>query len=385
MQIHLKPYACDPRRSKGRKFGEKEDPYRNNFQRDRDRILYSTAFRRMQYKTQVYVTHEADFYRTRLTHTLEVMQHARTMARILQVNEDLVEAISFAHDLGHAPFGHGGEEELNKLMREYGGFDHNLQSLRIVDQLEQRYVDFEGLNLCYETREGLAKHVTHYDSPEMHADFKEFPGSSLETQIVNWADPLAFCTHDLDDALNAGLINIQELEEYNIGVVNKNIEILGLKNAKGEAFEIRKKLFIRNLIEEFTINVITATQDNLQTVKPESPDDLRAIDSIVVMHPDIKKDFDQLRDILFSRVYRHPNVLIMVEKGRKIIRDLFEAFTEKPQLMPWVTQRKFNEAHETKNKWRVVCDYISGMTDRYAMETYSRLFEPDEKVMQRLI
>ncbi len=385
MQSHLKSYACDPYRSKGRKYEETEDPYRNNYQRDRDRILYSTAFRRMQYKTQVYVTHEADFYRTRLTHTLEVMQHARTMARILQTNEDLVEAISFAHDLGHAPFGHGGEEELNKLMREYGGFDHNLQSLRIVDQLEQRYVDFEGLNLCYETREGLAKHVTHYDSPEVHTDFKEFPGSSLETQIVNWADPLAFCTHDLDDALNAGLINIQELEEYNIGVVNKNIEILGLKNAKGEAFEIRKKLFIRNLIEEFTINVIKATQDNLQNVKPESPDDLRAIDSIVVMHPDIKKDFDQLRDILFSRVYRHPNVLIMVEKGRKIIRDLFEAFVDKPQLMPWVTQRKFNEAHETKNKWRVVCDYISGMTDRYAMETYSRLFEPDEKVMQRLI
>lgn len=202
MQANLKVYACDAGRSKGRQCREKVDPYRSNFQRDRDRILYSTAFRRMQYKTQVYVTHEADFYRTRLTHTIEVMQHARTMARVLQANEDLVESISLAHDLGHAPFGHGGEEELNKLMQGCGGFDHNLQSLRIVDLLEKRYLEFDGLNLCYETREGLAMHVTYYDSPQPVPGFAEYPRASLETQIVNWADPLAFCTHDLDDALN---------------------------------------------------------------------------------------------------------------------------------------------------------------------------------------
>ena len=337
MQHSLKSFACKPSQTKGRRFQEKDDPYRTHFQRDRDRILYSTAFRRMQYKTQVYVTHEADFYRTRLTHTIEVMQHARTIARILQVNEDLVESISLAHDLGHAPFGHGGEEELNELMKDYGGFDHNLQSLRISDQLEKRYIEFDGLNLCYETREGLAKHVTHYDNPATHPEFKEFPGASLETQIVNWADPLAFCTHDLDDALNAGFISIEELQEYKIGVVNRNIEKLGLTTAKGEEFDIKKKLFIRNLIEEFTINVISATQANLHVYNPQAPDDIRMIRSIVAI---------------------------------------------KPQLMPWVTQRRWNQAHGKGERWRVVCDFLSGMTDRYAMETYNRLFEPNEKVMQ---
>lgn len=382
MQANLKVYACDAGRSKGRQCREKDDLYRSNFQRDRDRILYSTAFRRMQYKTQVYVTHEADFYRTRLTHTIEVMQHARTMARVLQANEDLVESISLAHDLGHAPFGHGGEEELNKLMQGCGGFDHNLQSLRIVDLLEKRYLEFDGLNLCYETREGLARHVTYYDSPQPVPGFAEYPRASLETQIVNWADPLAFCTHDLDDALNAGLISARELEEYGIGAVNKNIEKLGLVNARGEEFNIRKKLFIRNLIEEFTVNVIRATQENLQLHKPQTPDDLRMLPAVVEMHADTREDFDRLREILYARVYRHPGVLIMVEKGRKIIRELFEAFADKPQLLPWVTQRKYNEAEDRGSCWRVICDYISGMTDRYAMETYSRLFEPNEKVMQ---
>ncbi|RJX25501.1 MAG: deoxyguanosinetriphosphate triphosphohydrolase [Dethiobacter sp.] len=381
-QYHM-PYACTPSNSKGRLFKEKEDPYRTSFQRDRDRILYSTAFRRMQYKTQVYVTHEADFYRTRLTHTLEVMQHARTIARILKANEDLVEAVSLAHDLGHAPFGHGGEEELNGLMDGFGGFDHNLQSLRIVDQLEKRYLEFKGLNLCYETREGLARHVTDYDKPKPHEDFQEFPSPSLETQIVNWADPLAFSTHDLDDALNAGLISIQDLEDKNIPTVNKHIEKLKLNLAKGNEleFEIRKKLFIRNLIEDFTVDVIKYTQSRLELYKPECPDDLRLLPAVVSMNPVVKEDFDKLRDVLYSRVYRHPNVLIMVEKGKKIIRDLFHAFAGKPQLLPWVTQRKWEEAFSKEERLRVICDYISGMTDRFAMETYNRLFEPNEKVM----
>lgn len=382
MDQKLVPYASSPANTRGRRHREEDDPYRTCFQRDRDRILYSTAFRRMQYKTQVYVTHEADFYRTRLTHTLEVMQHARTMARLLQANEDLVEAISLAHDIGHAPFGHGGEDELNELMKGYGGFDHNLQSLRIVDQLEQRYLEFKGLNLCYETREGLAKHTTDYDHPEPLGDFSRFPGSGFETQIVNWADPLAFCTHDLDDALNAGLLSIRDLGEQDIPTVNRHLHKLNLMTARGEEFEIRKKLFIRNLIEEFTVEVVDYTRLQLNRHRPECPDDIRRLAPVVSLSPEAREDFDRLRAFLFNRVYMHPHVLTMVEKGKRIIRELFHAFSSKPRLMPWVTQNKMNEVTGEGEKLRVICDYISGMTDRFAMETFNRLFEPNEKSMR---
>jgi len=375
------PYACTTSTSKGRRYSEAEDKFRTAFQRDRDRILYSTAFRRMQYKTQVYVTHEADFYRTRLTHTLEVMQHARTIARVLKVNEDLVEAISLAHDLGHAPFGHGGEEQLNQLMESDGGFDHNEQSLRIVDLLEKRYLDFSGLNLCYETREGLARHTTYYDHPLIKDEFKAYKSPALETQIVNWADPVAFCTHDLDDALNVGLISVADLFEEKIRVVDRNLEKLNLHQVRGSEFEIRKKLFIRNLIEEFTINIIKYTVKELEENKPQCSDDIRCLHPIVSIEPELKDDFDKLRKVLYARVYQHPNVLIMVEKGKKIVRELFEAFINKPQLLPWVTQQKYNEGASIGEKKKVICDYLSGMTDRFAMETYNRLFEPNEKTM----
>lgn len=384
MEKHLMPYACTSSTSKGRRYSEIEDNFRTSFQRDRDRILYSTAFRRMQYKTQVYVTHEADFYRTRLTHTLEVMQHARTIARVLKVNEDLVEAISLAHDLGHAPFGHGGEEELNKLMSSHGGFDHNDQSMRIVDLLEKRYLHFPGLNLCFETREGLARHTTYYDHPIKKDEFLAYKSPALETQIVNWADPVAFCTHDLDDALNVGLISVADLFEEKIGVVDRNLEKLELHRVRGNEFEIRKKLFIRNLIEEFTINIIKYTEKELKENKPQCSDDIRDLHSVVSIDPELKEDFDRLRNVLYTRVYQHPNVLIMVEKGKKIIRELFEAFINKPQLLPWVTQQKYNEGNTDGEKKKVICDYLSGMTDRFAMETYNRLFQPNEKTMQML-
>src|SRR4030043_892489 len=223
---YLASYATKSKRSMGRTLhGNEDDPYRTCFQRDRDRILYSTAFKRLQYKTQVYLTHEGDFYRTRLTHTLEVVQHAKTFARVFRANEDLCEAIALAHDLGHAPFGHAGENTLNEIMKDYGGFEHNFQSLRIVDLLEKRYLQYDGLNLCFETREGLARHSTHYDSPKIPREFKAYPFPSIEAQIVNISDPLAFCAHDLEDGLAAGLIeNYLDLKSLNLSFMDEILD-----------------------------------------------------------------------------------------------------------------------------------------------------------------
>lgn len=369
------------------------DPFRTAFQRDRDRIIYSTAFKRMAYKTQVFVVHEGDFYRTRLTHTIEVMQISRTLARAIGANEDLVEAIAYGHDLGHSPFGHAGEEELNRLMAGHGGFDHNLQSLRIVDVLEKKYSAFEGLNLTFETREGLARHHTRYDNPAIPDEFKGWPQPSVEAQIVNVADQLAFSTHDIEDALWAGLITEDRLLDANLPIVREAFEqaARGARDAGGGSGFSRGSLerirgeFVRNLIYLLNHDVIRQTMDNIRATGVQSPDDVRALARPVVeFSPEVWGQVQTLQSLLFDEVYNHWTVLMMVEKGKKIVRELFEAFVETPALMSPDSRARYERAETESDRMRVICDYISGMTDRYAMDMYNAMFEPYERILTKL-
>jgi len=377
----LSPYSSKSRNAT-RRFKEEEDPYRTSFQRDRDRIIYSSAFRRLQYKTQVFLIHEADFYRTRLTHTIEVMQHSRTLARALRVNEDLVEAISLAHDIGHPPFGHAGEAELKELMKDHGGFDHNLQGLRIVDELEKRYVEFAGLNLTWEVREGLARHSTPYDKFISPKEFKHYPQPSIEAQIVSIADELAFLAHDLDDGLRVNLITEEVLNKSGNSLWEKVF-----KRAKKEVSPDNKELLyrrsVRHLIEYCNVEVINQTLKNIEEKEVRSAEDLRRLSHpIVGFSPQKREDFDNLRNILEREVYSHPDVLMMVEKGREIIRNLFNKFQRNCRLLPRQIQEKIEK--NKKRKVKFICDYISGMTDRYAMDVYEMMFQPHMKILSRI-
>jgi len=377
----LAPYAAKSREAI-RRFKEEKDPYRLSFQRDRDRIIYSSAFRRLQYKTQVFLIHEADFYRTRLTHTLEVMQHARTLARGLEVNEDLTEAISLAHDLGHTPFGHTGERELRELMKDYGGFDHNLQSLRIVDELERRYVDFPGLNLTWEVREGLARHSTPYDKCTPPQEFlgKKQPG--IEPQIVSIADELAYCAHDLDDSLRVGLISEEILNDSGNKLWAKVFQ-RAKKEVEASNKELSHRRAVRHLIEYCNTEVISESQRRIKEKGIRKVEDIRNLQTpLVDFPPQIRREFDHLRKILEEEVYEHPDVLIMTEKGRIIIRNLFQKYRDNYRLLPREIQEKI--ARDRKSKCRYICDYISGMTDRYAMDTYDMIFRPSMKVLSRI-
>lgn len=382
---NLAPYATKSSQSKGRTLhGDEPDDYRICFQRDRDRILYTKAFKDLQYKTQVFLISEGDFYRTRLTHTLEVAQHARTLARALGLNEDLCEAISYAHDLGHAPFGHVGEETLNEIMKNDGGFEHNLQSLRVVDLLEKRYQDYDGLNLCYETREGIIRHETAYDNPRIPDEFRQSLMPSLEAQIVNIADPLAYCAHDIEDALNAGYLSMREIKR----LVNPFVDrvFLGCKDRYPGFEELdtvkQSRLLIRTLIEKTNIAVIKETRENLRCHNIESVDDARKIDVAIVVAPvrDME-NFAQLQQFLLENVYRRPQVCIMNEKGRLIIARLFEHLEGRPEMLPRSFKVGYEKSNNSKDKRWVIADYISGMTDRYAMDLYKMMFEPYEKVM----
>jgi dGTPase len=382
---NLASYATKSSKNIGRTLhGPEEDDYRTCFQRDRDRVLYTKYFKDLQYKTQVFRIVEGDFYRSRLTHTLEVAQHARTLSRALQLNEDLCEAIALAHDIGHTPFGHIGEETLNEILKDDGGFEHNLQSLRIVDELEKRYDKYEGLNLCFETREGIARHTTTYDNPKVPEEFMRFPRPSLESQIVNIADPLAYCAHDLEDALNARYLQFEEIERYENPLVQKFIRQC---KEKYPGFEpgnntIKARLLVRIIIEKTNIMVIEETRENIRKFRIESVDDARKISVDIVSAP-IKdwEDFNNLKNFLFTRVYRSPQVCIMNEKGRLIITRLFEHLEKEPQMLPRSYIARFEKAKNKTDKRRVIADYISGMTDRYAMDLYQMMFEPYEKVM----
>jgi dGTPase len=364
--------------------GAEDDDYRTCFQRDRDRVLYTRYFKDLQYKTQVFRITEGDFYRTRLTHTLEVTQHARTLARALKLNEDLCEAISLAHDLGHAPFGHVGEETLNEILQDDGGFEHNLQSLRIVDELEKRYDTYDGLNLCFETREGLARHTTTYDNPAVPEEFSRYRKPSLEAQVVNIADPLAYCAHDLEDALNAGYVEYEDIENLDNTLVRGIVEDLKRRHsgfARGDSV-ITARLFVRALIEKTNVMVIRATTQNMEKYGIRTVEDARSIDVETVCAPAGEwEDFKKLKQFLFDEVYRSPQVCIMNEKGKLILKRLFEHLAKKPEMLPRQLQGRFLNAPEGAMKKRLLADYISGMTDRYAMDLYQMMFEPYERVM----
>ena len=369
----LASYAVKPSETMGRRYSEKEHPLRNPFQRDRDRIIHSTAFRRLEYKTQVFIYHEGDYYRNRLTHTLEVQQIARTIARILKLNEDLTEAIALAHDIGHTPFGHKGEETLNKLLQGRGlkGFEHNRQGLRIVDKIERRYPQFPGLNLTFEVREGIIRHNTSYDIPLDEDEFEEFiryPSPSLEAQVVNLADEIAYTCHDLDDGLKSGIITVDnKLKEVPLW---KEIEDASYIEGMNE--EMQKTVIIRNLINHLVMKLIDKSTENIKRAGIKTVEDVRKSTTILSYPEPLKKKLEQLRKFLEDEMYSHFKVIRMTHKGAMIIRDLFNAYIEEPkQLPPHIQERIKKEPPEI-----VIADYIAGMTDRFALSEHKKLFDP---------
>ncbi len=378
---HLAPYAMKSRYTRGREYPEDEHAYRTVYQRDRDRILHTTAFRRLEYKTQVFITSEGDYYRTRLTHTLEVAQIGRTIARALRANEDLTEAICLAHDLGHGPFGHSGEVTLNTLMKDHGGFDHNLQSLRIVEKLEKRFPDFDGLNLSWEVREGIMKHETEYDCPTTTSN-EVCPRGTLECQIVNAADEIAYITSDLDDGLRSGLLLPRQLRE--VALWGEVIHALGIDVAT-ELSELDRHRLIRHMIGREVTDLITTTDKRLQDCRVRSPDDIRTLPENVVAHSSAMQLRNrEMKDFLYHNLYRHWRVMRMASKAQRLLSRLFRLYLAEPWLLPGQVQERMMRArhsHDTyENPERMVCDYLAGMTDRFAQQEYRKLFDPLERV-----
>lgn len=369
----LAPYAMKSSKTKGRCHPEPEHPYRSAYQRDRDRIVYSTAFRRLEYKTQVFVNHEGDHYRTRLTHTLEVTQLARTIARSLGLNEDLVEAIALAHDLGHTPFGHAGEDILHELMIDHGGFEHNRQGLRIVDRLEQMYPDFPGLNLTWETREGIIKHTTTYDRPST-TEFSPQLSPTLEAQVVDVADEIAYDSHDLDDGLRADLIEAGGLMKVELWK-----EAHSRLKATHPALDRQRqrRQIVKLLIDAQVTDLIQTSDTRLSASKVDSVEDVRnSPQRIISFSPKMSKKKDNLGGFLQKNLYQHYRVARMADKARRFMRKLFEIYIDKPSQLPPHSQKMV----KSEGPYRAICDYIAGMTDRYALDEYKRLFEPYERV-----
>jgi dGTPase len=371
----LAPYAMKCRDSRGREYPEDEHAYRTAYQRDRDRIIHTTAFRRLEYKTQVFIITEGDYYRTRLTHTIEVAQIGRTIARALRANEDLTEAICLAHDLGHGPFGHSGEETLNELMADHGGFDHNHQSLRIVEKLERRFPDFYGLNLSWEVREGIMKHESEYDRGLALAYDPDKRGT-LECQIVNAADEIAYSTADLDDGLRSGMITPGQLEAADLTLWQEVTHELGIDPGAGFS-EMDRHRVIRRLVGKHVTDVIQATDEMLQASNIQSVDDIRSLPSNLVTHSEAMQAKNrELKDFLYKNLYRHWRVMRMASKAHRFLTQLVHLYVAEPRLLPWETQARL----ENETLQRVVCDYIAGMTDRYALQEYQKLFDPLERV-----
>ena len=367
----LAPYATKSADSRGRAYPEDEPTHRTAFQRDRDRILHTTAFRRLEYKTQVFVNHEGDYFRTRLTHTLEVAQIGRSLARMLGANEDLVEAICLVHDIGHPPFGHSGEETLSALMEDHGGFDHNQQALRTVTHLERRYKDFRGLNLTFEVREGIVKHETEYDVSVVSPEYEPGRKGSLEAQIANAADELAYTAHDLDDGLYAGLITPRQLSGVALWELGR--EQIGFKP---EAFdELTRHQLIRRLIGILVRDVAESTHQRLEQFNPQSLDELQSLPTTVIGHSDeMAAMVRELKDFLYKNMYRHYRVVRMAKKAEHFITELFHAYLEEPEQLPTSTQERWRSGDDSLGC--VVGDYIAGMTDRYALQEYQKLFDP---------
>lgn len=364
----LAPYGLQSRASRGRFHHDREPRYRTAFQRDRDRIIHSAAFRRLEYKTQVFVNDAGDYFRTRLTHTLEVAQIGRTLARVLGVNEDLTEAICLAHDLGHPPFGHSGEHILDQLMSDYGGFNHNHQSYRVVTELENRYPEWLGLNLTYETLEGIAKHETEYDLTGITAFSAQTRGST-EAQIANIADELAYNAHDLDDGLQAGLITPEMLNQLEIWRLL--CDRLAWKSRT--LSEVDRHLFIRELIGIQVDDVLKTTTEAIEALAPSSPEDIQRHTHNVVGHSPEQSELNrELKDFLYQNMYYHYLVVRMKERAERFVASLFESYVKETRQLPLDYQSKI----KAEGAHRVVADYIASMTDRSALLEYRHLFDP---------
>ena len=372
---HLAEYAAKSEGSRGRKYAEAYKDERLPFERDRDRIIHCAAFRRLEYKTQVFVNHEGDYYRTRLTHSLEVAQIARGIARKLKLNEDLVEALALSHDLGHTPFGHTGEHVLDRLMKDHGGFEHNQQSLRIVEVLEQRYPDFDGLNLSYETREGIIKHTTSYDGAGMSAVQAYHPEEqpTLEAQIIDLADEIAYNNHDIDDGLKAGYISLDDLASVEIW--QRTWKDIGCR-FPGISEKRQILQTVSHLIGELIQDLVSTTSETLDKHSIRSLEDVRRHDGkLVTFSRDMNDRNRQLKAFLFKKLYRHHKVERMRVKAERFLTLLFENYLENPSLLP----EKYQRRYEQHGMERVICDYIASMTDRYAQDEYKKLYEPFER------
>jgi dGTPase len=364
----LAPYAQKAADSRGRAFPEPKHMLRTDFQRDRDRVIHSRAFRRLEYKTQVFLNGTGDHLRTRLTHTMEVAGISRGIARALRLNEDLAESIALAHDLGHSPFGHAGEEMLNKLMKDHGGFEHNLQSLRVVTELEEKYPGFNGLNLTWETREGLAKHYTQFDKPANLKEF-DFKSSSLEAQIANLADEVTYYSHDLDDGLDARLITLDQLKEVEIW--QTTFERVNREHPSMDRQRLCE-FIIRELIEREVSDVIATSDANITAANVTSADEVRRLSKPLISYSkELRQANQQLRDFLYKNLYFNPVAHKPHERAVAAMGELFRAYAANPRLMGESTQRRLGEV----GLHRAICDYIAGMTDRFALEEYKRICE----------
>jgi len=368
------PYASDPERSRGRRRSEPVAPTRTDFQRDRDRIVHSTAFRRLVYKTQVFLNHEGDLFRTRLTHSLEVAQLGRSVARAMGLDEDLVEAIALAHDLGHTPFGHAGQDALDECMQGHGGFEHNLQSLRVVDELELRYPEFDGLNLTLETREGILKRVTLAQAQAIELAEPGGVGHrfvaglqpALEAQLTNLADEIAYNTHDVDDGIRSGLLDLAQLDDVPFFVRLRD-EALD-EHPRLRSLPVRRLVHetLRRMLSQMIYDLTDTSQAALDAARPESPDAVRRLPVLMRFSPQMRHEGSELKRFLFANLYRHPAVTSTTDRAREVVRDLFAIYLARPQEMS-------DEFRSTDDRPRAVADYIAGMTDRFALKEHQRL------------
>jgi dGTPase len=367
----LAPFAAKSGESQGRQHPEEEHQYRTRFQRDRDRIIHTSAFRRLEYKTQVFVYHEGDYYRTRLTHSLEVAQIARSICKSLQLNEDLAESVALSHDLGHPPFGHTGQDVLNRLMKDHDGFEHNKQSLRIVKLLEKRYPEFDGLNLTWDVLEGICKHTKDKENPITSAEGVKYP--SLEAQIADFADGIAYNAHDLDDGITSNLLDLGQLRK--VALWKENEDRFD-KKYSGLDFKLKKYQVVRSIINELTTDLRDATTKNIEDHKVNSVDEVRrAPIRMATFGKEVAEKNKELKKFLHKNMYSHRKVLRMEFKAGLTLDGIFAAYTKMPGLLPEAVLK--NEAHGTLE--RRICDYVSGMTDRYALNEHKNLYSSDEE------
>lgn len=374
---NLAPYAMKSKDSKGRDFSEPAHATRTCYQRDRDRIVHSEAFRKLEYKTQVFTILEGDYYRTRLTHTIEVAQMARTIGRNLRLNEDLIEAIALAHDLGHPPFGHAGEDALDAIMKNAGGFNHNKRSYDIVSKFEKRYPAFDGLNLTVEVRVGILKHQTVYDIPgRMNHRLNEFP--TLEAQVVDFADSLAYLNHDIDDGLTSGFISEKDL--IGSSLWQKALERINGGSIDSDDREMLKYQIVKELIDMQIKDLLSTTDKRLKKRNFRSMDEVkRSKQTVVSFSPEMTKARNALQSLLYEKLYRHYRVVRMTEKAKRIIRDLFDVYLHEPAQLPYTVYPR-HKTYSKKEKYEIICNYMASMTDRFALDEHKKVFNPYEKV-----